>query len=400
MPEALLAQELDRALTGEEAGDEARELAALLVAAAQPARFEVAHDEVEQALTRVRPPRRVPRRPRLVLAFAAAVLLAAAGALFMRTPSDDVEAKAARALDRTYYVVEQVRPAQSRLFRPTEITGLVSPTRGLGHWRVFDGSTLVAETRVQGERVTRYDARSNTLTIAESCHALASGCAEVLDPVELYRRTLGSGTTAARQHGNEWRLTLRGGARVEQVVTLDGKTYLPTRIEWRDDGRPVSTIRIVTLEREPGARPEDFALDAHPGARVRYVAASGEPVRVQSARAIEVPSGALWLGPSYRGYPARAEEVRFNAGTAVRITYGPIAVWNYDRFVPPALAAAQGTLAKIATLESGAVARIYFGSTGALVADIEVDGRRAGVVSAAAGKEDVVRASELVRKAP
>jgi hypothetical protein len=400
MSDTFLASELDRALAGEDAADEARELAALLVAAAQPARFDIADDELERRLALVRPPRPAHRRPRLVLAFAAAVALAAAAALFLRTPSDDVEAKAARALDRTYYVTEQVRPARTGLFRPTEITGLVDPRRSLGHWRVYDGAELVSETRVEGDRVTRYDARSHTLTVAESCRALASGCAEVLDPVELYRRTLGSGTTAARKQGDDWRLTLRGGADVEQVVTVDGKTYLPTRIESRDDGRLVSTVRIVTLEREPGARPEDFALGDHPGARVRYVAANGEPVRAESARPIHVPADALWLGPTYGGYPARAEEVRFNAGTAVRIAYGPIAVWNYDRFVPPALAAARGTLAKTVTLESGALARIYFGSTGALVSDVELDGRRAGVVSAAAGKEDVVRATELLRRTP
>jgi ribose/xylose/arabinose/galactoside ABC-type transport system permease subunit len=71
-----LALELDRALAGEDAGAEARELATLLTLAAEPARFEVAGDELERALARTRPaPRRAHPRPRLVLAFAVALVL-------------------------------------------------------------------------------------------------------------------------------------------------------------------------------------------------------------------------------------------------------------------------------------------------------------------------------------
>jgi predicted Zn-dependent peptidase len=54
MPDRALALELDRALAGEDAGDEARELAALLVAAAEPARFTVADDELERARENVK----------------------------------------------------------------------------------------------------------------------------------------------------------------------------------------------------------------------------------------------------------------------------------------------------------------------------------------------------------
>jgi hypothetical protein len=402
MPDSALALELDRALAGEDAAEEARELAALLVAAAAPARFDVEEAEVEAGLARVRPPRRAPvrRRRRLAVAFAAALALAAAAALVLRTPTEDVEAKAAAALDRTYFVVEDVRPARPGLFRPTVVAGTVDPRRGLGHWTASSGGDVLTETRVEGDRVTRWDAASNTVTFAESCSALASGCADVLDPVELYRRTLGSGTGEIRKVGDDWELTLGGGRRVEQVVTVDGKTYLPTRIEWRDDGRPVSIVRIVTLDRDTRADQAAFALQPHPGARVRHLDAAGKPVRVESARAVEVPRGALWLGPTWRGYPARAEEVRFNAGTALRIRYGPTTVWNYDEVVPPAVAAAQTGFAKTATLPRGIVARIYFSDRGAIVSDVEWQGRRAAIVTAAGGKEDVVGAAESLTRAP
>ena len=212
-----LALELDRALAGEDAADEARELAALLVAAAEPARFEVSDDEVDAALERVsRPHRRPVRRPRLALAFAVAVALAAAAALVLRTPSEDVEAKAASALDRTYFVVESVRPARPGLFRATVVSGTADPRRGLGHWTVSSGSDVLSETRVEGERATRWDAQSNTITIGESCEAFAAGCADVLDPVELYRRTLGSGTGELRKVGGDWEITL-DGAHVQQI---------------------------------------------------------------------------------------------------------------------------------------------------------------------------------------
>src|SRR5438094_923202 len=81
---------------------------------------------------------------------------------------------------------------------------------------------LVAETAVDGARVTRYDASSNTITIAESCRAFASGCSEVLDPIDLYRRTVDGPGSRADKTSTGWRLTIRGGgaAGVEQVVTI------------------------------------------------------------------------------------------------------------------------------------------------------------------------------------
>jgi hypothetical protein len=393
-----LARELDRALAGEDAGAEARELARLLVAAAEPARFEVEPAQTERALAAVTAPRRRSPRPRIALALAAAVVLAAIAVATLRTPGIDVQARAARALDHTFYVVETARPAKRGLFVPTVTAGTIAPARGLGHWTVSAGGELVAETAIDGSRVTRFDAASNTITIAESCAAFANGCSEVLDPIDLYRRTLASGSSRAEKVPGGWRLTVHGAnAGVEQVVTIDGKTYLPRRIDWLDHGRLVSRVRISTLF-EVGASEEGFALEPHPGARVRHLTAQGTPIRMLSERRIAPPHGALWLGPTHNGYRARALSVRFNAGTAVRIDYGPLTVWNYDRFVPPDVSA--GTVGGSKTIEvpGVGVARIFFSPAGALVAEVEKRRGTAAIVSPVAGKVDIVQAVQELHR--
>jgi hypothetical protein len=392
-----LALELDRALAGEDAGAEARELATLLTLAAEPARFEVPGEELERALARTHPaPRRAPR-PRLVLAFAVALVLAAAAALVLRTPANDVEAKAAGAIDHTFFVVEEIRPARAGLFPPTTSSGYIDSRGGRGHWRVSSGGALVTETLIDNGRVKRYDAADNTLTVASSCRAFASGCADVLDPLELYRRALGSGTTKVEKDGDDWRLTLSGVADVDQIVTVDGKTYLPTLIEWREHGRPVSTVRFITLERDTPTA-EQFTLDDHQGARVRQLTADGAPIRVLSERATTVPEGAYWLGPEFDGRQAIAFAVHTTGGDALRIEYGQFVVWNYDDYLPPEVVAAATGAAKIFPLPQGGVARTYFNASGLVVADVEIGGRQVAVV--APQKTDIVRGAQALRRHP
>jgi hypothetical protein len=393
-----LALELDRALAGEDAGAEARELATLLTLAAEPARFEVAGDEVERALAHVRPvaPRRA--RARLAIAFAVALVLAAAAALVLRTPGNDVQAKAAAAIEHTFFVVEEIRPARQGLFPPATSSGYVDARTGRAHWRVTSGGALVSETLVEGSRVERYDAADDTLTVASSCRAFASGCADVLDPLDLYRRALESGSTRVEKAGDDWRLTLRGVSDVEQIVTVDGATYLPKLIEWREGGRPVSTVRFVTLERVGTPTGDEFALDDHPGARVRQLTASGAPVRVLSERATEVPSGAYWLGPEFDGRRALAFAVETTGGDALRIEYGPTVVWNYDTYLPDDVIAARTGIAKVFTLPQGGVARSYFNASGLVVADVEIGGRRVAVVTP--GKTDIFPAAQALRRTP
>jgi hypothetical protein len=120
-------------------------------------------------------------------------------------------------------------------------------------------------------------------------------------------------------------------------------------------------------------------------------------VHVVATRPVAVPAGAVWLGPRYFGSPARAEIVRFNAGSALRIRYGVLDVWNYDDVVPPAVAAAQGGQGK--TIETGrGVGRIYFTSANAVVVDTVVAGKSVAIVSRFAGKVDVVQAFQQLRR--
>jgi len=325
------------------------------------------------------------------------VLFLAAGA--QAAPGgDDVDAQARKAIGHVFYSVAEIRPAQPGLFAPTTSNGYLDPAHGRGHWHVTSDGKLVSETEVDGARVRRYDAVSQTLTVASTCRAFASGCADVLDPVELYRRALASGSSATERSGADWRLTLHGAAGVEQLVTVDGTTFLPKRIEWRENGRAVSTVEVTTLMQQPTLDAEKLRLDAHPGARVRLLTARGAPVRVLSNRATRVPRGAYWLGPSYRGSPARGVDVRTNAGRALRIAYGPIAVWNYDDYLPAEIVAATTGFAKTFPLPQGGTARTYFNSSGLVVADVEIGGRRVAVVSP--GKVDIFNAVRLLRRHP
>jgi hypothetical protein len=331
------------------------------------------------------------------LAALALVMFAAAGA--QAAPgSDDVRAQASRAIGHTFYSVVEIKPAQPGLFAPTTSTGYLDPAHGRGHWRVTAGGKLVSETAVDGVHVRRYDVASRTLTVAASCRAFASGCAEALDPVDLYRRALASGSSASEQAGADWRLTLRGVAAVEQVVTVDGTTFLPKRIEWRENGRTVSTVEVTTLEQQAQIDPEKLRLDAHPGARVRLLASSGAPVRVLSKRTTRVPRGAYWLGATYRGSAARGFDVRTNAGRALRIEYGPITVWNYDDYLPAEIVAATTGFAKTFPLPQGGTARSYFNARGLVVADVEIGGRRVAIVSP--GKVDIFNAVRVLRRHP
>ena len=225
--EQLLAVELDRALAGEDAGDEARALAALLVAAAEPARFVVSGGEIERALQGVRPSPRVRRRVLPVLGLAVVVAAVVVAAWIVRTPGSEVQAKAARALAGTFFVVEEVR---SGLFPATDVSGYVDGRTGRAHVRVSrTGGGLGSETvlRTDGS-VVRWLARSNTTTYAPSCNELPGGCAEALDPLDLYLRTVDG--AHVRRLAGAYELTIHGD-RVDQLVTVDARTFLPRRIE-------------------------------------------------------------------------------------------------------------------------------------------------------------------------
>lgn len=396
--ERALAAELDRALAGEPAGGEARRLAALLATAAQPARFEVADEELERALSALRPRE---RRRRSLLPVALAAAAVAVAALVWQWPgsSADVQARAARAVDATFFVVEEVRPARPGSFPPTTVSGYVDGVTGRVHARISGGGGLLAETVVAPNGgVERWVAASNTTTIAPSCHELAAACEDLLDPFALYVRALDDSHVSASRVGATYRLTLSRG-RLEQTVVVDATTYLPRRIEWRQDRRLFSTTRLTVLERQHAQVSADaWTLSPHPGARVRQLTADGRPVRVLATRRARVRRGDFWLGPRYEGHAARVDAVELTAGTATRIAYGPLVVWNYTDVIPPAVVQNRVLPAKVFGIPGGGVVHAYFGQSARVVVEASFGDRNAALISTRSDKGDAVRAVQQLKR--
>jgi hypothetical protein len=263
MSERALAAELELALTGAPAGDEARALAALLVAAIEPSSFEVASTEVEAALARATParPHSRSRRRLRIGALAAAAAAALAALFFPHTAGQGVQARAAVAVEATYFVNADVTPARPGLFPATEVTGYVDGRHGRAHVDIFSRTGKpVAETVLRANGgVERWLARTNTIVVAPSCEALPGGCGETFDPLGLYVRSVENSRAKVHRVGDEYELRLPAG-RVEQVVHVSAKTYLPRRIAWLQDGKPVATIRFTMLQRSRPRSEAEWSL--------------------------------------------------------------------------------------------------------------------------------------------
>src|SRR5262249_6927900 len=157
----------------------------------------------------------------------------------------------------------------------------------------------VAETvlRANGS-VERWLARANTIVVAPSCEALPGGCGETFDPLGLYVRSVEDSRAKIRHLGGEYELTLTSG-RVEQVVSVSAKTSLPRRIEWRQDGRLVATIRFTMLQRAPPGA--GWSLAPHERAKVVELTADGKRVRIERVAPAKPSPSIRWLGPKYDG---------------------------------------------------------------------------------------------------
>ena len=203
----------------------------------------------------------------------------------------DVQARALAALGNrgtVLSVVELVRPGPGQSFPASLRTGWIDIEGRRQRWTQSVGGTVVAETLVDHGRVTRYDPASGTAVVATSCAALASGCAEGVDPVAFYRRALAaSGPLSSSASDTDGRRvfrvalpvqTLADSVRIVQVATIDAATYLPRRIEWRQvlaGGRERTFADIVVRDisrsecehRVPGrVRPSAASGTAdHPG---------------------------------------------------------------------------------------------------------------------------------------
>ena len=395
----LLAEALDGA---EPADADLAATARVLRDAAAAARLDVSTAEMEEALARARPVHAV-RRPRrrigvaaaglaAVVALAAAILLALP---FTSGPADvEVQARALAALggrDTILSVVEVVRPGPGESFPASVRNGWIEAAGGRQRWTQsgIDG-TVVAETMVDRGRVTRYDPLGHTAVVAASCTALASGCADAVDPIAFYRRALAASgplrTHVRTMDGRRiYRVSLPvqrlGTSRIVQVATIDAGTLLPVRIAWRELrlGAPAHTFAVIDVRqiaREDAAQVSPGLLDLElpPGTRISQLAAPGVPVRLLSARPISLAHARTltpppwWLGPAYRGDPIGSITLlRYTGGTAVRIVYGPTTVWTYGRVIPPSLLASRIPGKTIPVV--GGLGRFYMTIRGLLVGE-------------------------------
>jgi hypothetical protein len=392
---------------------ELAELARVLTAVATEARVDVPAGETERALRSVRP-REARRRWPLPAAVAAACAVAVSIAVVLASPFAsptrvDVQARALAALGgpgSVLEVVERIAPGPAGGFVPSTRTGWIDPARASARWtQRAAGGGVVDETLVERGRITRYDPASGTAVIARSCAALATGCASAVDPIAVYRRALSrAAATAARpvrfrgRDAYRFQLPVQrlpDAVRIVQVVTVDAGTLLPERIVWREAVpggrlRTAAVVEIGTVDVVPrGQAPVDaFVLRLPRRTSVTELAAPGRPVRLvatrtlSAARARALAPPLLWLGRRYGGHRlGRITLLRYNAGTAVRMDYGPLSVWNYGRVIPPALLA--NRLVPVKQFPIGTTtARLYATVGGRLAAELD---RPAGGTAALLG---------------
>ena len=386
MPDVVVAEQLARALAGEPTGvDEADHLARLLREAVVPARFVVTPDETERALARL--PRSRARRLRpLGLIAAAGIAIAITAALVVglpesRTPGVDVEAQALAAIRDTRPIVEIVmrvqRPGSGERVIRTQWSGTDGRTRVRER---LDGSVIEDILREPGGRVVSYQASSRRVVVAPSCHSLAGVCSELIDPISFYRDRLASGhvsrLTTIRFGGRPaFRFTLAaqslgaGTTRIEQVVIIDAATYLPRRIVWREirSGRSnldavFDVTSIVPLAEDPQ---QAFTVPAPPGTPVVQVNESGVDLGRPAVASLTLAEAgaefpdALWVGRRYHGLRlTRVDAVHWRSGAALRLDYGPLTVWNFNRVIPPLLLDSR-TLPAKPFPSNGVTARFY-----------------------------------------
>lgn len=412
-----LAARLARVLDGRErAEDELAALVIVLERATEPARFEVSEEAVERELARVRPrlepARRRGRTPATRLALAVGAVAAAAAAIliftFVRVPRIDVEDKALAALGggKILQIQERIEPAVPGAFPVSTRTVWFDPAQRRERSIQVSHGRTVEETLVEPGRVSRFLPGPNVAIVAPSCRAFASGCADIVDPVAFYRRVLQTeGATKTKREGGVYGLTLPVQAlpdafSIEQRVTIDAETFLPKVIEWRER-RPggtfhaVSRIVIERIQRlSPGEIMDPFHLSLLDSTRIEQRTASKVPLRKLGERSLTLEEARRVRPPleSPGGEsPQSVEAIRWNVGTAYRLGYGDITVWNYRNAVPPSLVSTfLSGPAKVVPVGKN-VARFYQAPGGRWL--VEVDTRTWSVAIAAPGegKIDIFR---------
>jgi hypothetical protein len=430
--DALLARRLADALDGRSRPTgELAAIVSVLEAAAAEARLEIGADETERALTAARPvpAARRSRRRAPAVALGLGLAVAAAVALVVAWPfggaaTRDVQAQALAALGgpgSVLEVAERIVPGPAGGFAASTRTGWIDPSRGLSRWTQHTAAgTVVDETLVRRGRITRYDPATRSAVVARSCRGLATGCATAVDPIAVYREALlrvaaTSARTVTFRGRSAYRFSLpvtrlADATRIAQVVTLDARTLLPERIEWRATGaggreRTIAVITIgpVTVLARDLAPADAFTLAVPPGTAVTQVAASGRPMRLLSAEPVSIArAGALRPPPLWLGRRAGRLRLtaitlyRYTGGDALLLRYGPLRVWDYGPVVPPPLLGDLAVPVKQFPV-GGRTARLYATTGGVFAVEVDRPGGTVAVLAPAQRSGAALRAIARLR---
>jgi hypothetical protein len=128
------------------------------------------------------------------------------------------------------------------------------------------------------------------------------------------------------------------------------------------------------------------------------VTLNGRRVRIERVTPAQPSSAIRWLGPSFGGAQAKVEKVTLTGGTATRITYGRLVVWNYGAVAPPAVLEGRGPAEKVFALPGGAIVHAFFGVEERQVAVVTYGTDNVGIVSTTGDHVDVVRAAQKLRR--
>jgi hypothetical protein len=430
MPDRVVARHLARALDGEPTGiEEADALAILLRDAAAGARFEVTGEETERALRRIARgagagPTRRPLRWRLP---AAAVIAAATIGFFAlpgsHAPGVDVGGQALAAINNPGPVqVTVMRVSQPDGGDQVVRTDWVDLATGRIRVQVEVNGRVVSEMlREPDGRVVSYQEGASRALLAPSCRSIAGGCSELVDPIDFYRTALsnaGAGTVqkVAMNGRSEYRFVLpvqRGGpgvTAVAQVVTVDSSTFLPRRIVWQEHpagGGAVHTVAVLDIVSITDVSQTDqvgaFSLGIPAGTRLMQLDGTGAELGPPTERSITLAQArqrfphAHWLGKRFNGNPLTSvRELRWPSGSALRLRYGPLTLWSFDRVIPPDLL--EGRVVPIKLLsQSGVTERFYRTASGRLAAERDLRSGSLAAVAPSFGKIDLFEALARAR---
>jgi hypothetical protein len=140
------------------------------------------------------------------------------------------------------------------------------------------------------------------------------------------------------------------------------------------------------------------------GTHVEQRTTSGKALRklgetrltLAQARSLHPPL--LWLGREYAFRKLKSiERIDWNAGSAYRIRYGRITLWNFSKVVPPPVLAARVSAPPKPIPIDGNVAHFYYTPSGQVAVEIDRGGYSIALVAPTYTKTDILGFVEQLR---